>query len=140
MAAPGVVAACIRGGLQRAAEIRKCKSCDIILDVQLLRGLVEGAHRWADLAEQILLDRDLVGMSVEASQRAEEDLAVHSQLALHGYDLGHLLQLVAEGVIGGSKLGHLPVTTAMPFVYSDLRALTFSDTSLRFPSLNIAGL
>src|SRR5258708_7918631 len=97
VAAPGMIASGVGGGLKRAAEIRKRECCDVVLNAQLLSGLVKSTHRRAELEEQGVLNIDLVAVRIETAKRTEKNLAIHAKLALHRDDLCDLLELVSDG-------------------------------------------
>ncbi len=103
MAAPGVIAAVGRGGLEGAAEIGLGESRYVLRHAEFLRRVVEGGERGAQLRIERVVRLELAGVRIEAAQGTEENLAAHSQIRLHLNDLRHLLQLRADA--GGGKRG-----------------------------------
>src|SRR5207245_7436418 len=97
VAAPGMVASGIRGGLKRAAEIRERKRSDVVRHSQLVCGIEKSLHGRAHLAQQALLNTDLVAVRVKSAEGAEKHLTIHTELTLHGNDLCDLLELIPDG-------------------------------------------
>src|SRR5262249_12416382 len=64
VAAPGVVRAAVRAGLEGAAELRESKTGDGVGDAEFLSGFVEGRHALADGGEQLNLLGELIAVGV----------------------------------------------------------------------------
>ena len=96
VAAPSVVGAAVRSGLERAAEIGKRKCSHLRRNAQLGRGSVEGGHGRIELREEALLCVELVAVRVEAAERAEENLALQAEREARLHHLRDLLQLAAD--------------------------------------------
>src|SRR6185437_10338535 len=90
MAAPGVIAAAAGSRLERAAEIGFGEGRHVFGYAELLRCVIERRDRLAQLRVERVVGVDLVGVRVEAAERAEENLAVQLQLRTHGNNLRDL--------------------------------------------------
>ena len=104
VAAPGVVAAIVGGGLKGAAEIGFGEGRDVLRHAQFLSRVVESGQRGAQLRVQIVVRFEFARMRVEAAERAEEYLPAHPEIRLHLDDLRHLLQLRADAKSWGTSV------------------------------------
>ena len=116
MRAPAVVTSLTVGG-QRAGEIARGESRDIVGHTELLHGTLKGKHAAADFVQQFVMGTVCIGwligpahqnlrsVGVITTDSAEEDLAVHVELVRHGSRAispgmnhpRHHFQLIAQG-------------------------------------------
>ena len=102
MTPPGVIGtAAVR--LERAAEIRSSEKRHPIGDAEFLGRLIKRVHALTELGEKIILRRQLVAMRVVTADRAEVNLAAHSQRVTHGDDLSNHFELIAQIGVGGKR-------------------------------------
>ena len=83
------------------------KVVTLLIDAELLRGLIEGRDGLAQLAERPLLRFELRAVGVEAAELAEEYLAREAKLVADRHHLRDGLQLRGKRVVGGELGGEV---------------------------------
>src|SRR6202521_783188 len=98
-----MISAATRSLLEGATEIRHRKGGDLPVEVQLDGSFVESRNCRTQLREQPVLRVNLVAVRVEAAQGTEKDLSGQANGAANLKQLGNLLQLHADGVVGSGE-------------------------------------
>lgn len=104
MAAPRVIGAAARRWLERAPEIRLREGSDVSGDAQFNRRVVKSLHCLAQLRVEIDVCGKLIIVSVEAAERAKENLPLEAKRIARGDNLRDLLHLIAETRVRENRL------------------------------------